>query len=298
MIEGVFRLCVALMEMSVSGGAFLMWHNFLQQLYLGAVCCCPWDGCCRARRTHVECGKCKSLRLDAGRGCREVHAAERSNLIIAIGDLTFRYPNLLEPWTAHIYKPLSDPDQGARRKALGRQHHHAANSSTIPALSCQSHYFLPAAPCRSRSALPLLAMADPSVHPFINCLAWQGDRLCQMTLQQTHFPGDGLWVGGDVEWVLAMRAHKNCLLVLLSHMVLNEHWDAGVRLAAGVRKNCLMVLSHLILNDMMKVKGHIARLALCLQDDEPRVAGLAQVFFHELSAKASKVRMRLPPFRV
>ncbi len=58
---------------------------------------------------------------------------------------------------------------------------------------------------------------------------------------------------------------------------------------AGMRRNCLMVLSHLILNDMMKVKGHIARLALCLQDDDPRVAGLAQVFFHELSQKASKV---------
>ena len=58
---------------------------------------------------------------------------------------------------------------------------------------------------------------------------------------------------------------------------------------AGVRKNCLMVLSHLILNDMMKVKGHIARLALCLQDDEPRIAALASVFFHELSRKASKV---------
>ena len=51
-----------------------------------------------------------------------------------------------------------------------------------------------------------------------------------------------------------------------------------------------MVLSHLILNDMMKVKGHIARLALCLQDDDPRIAGLAQVFFHELSRKAFKVR--------
>jgi len=50
-----------------------------------------------------------------------------------------------------------------------------------------------------------------------------------------------------------------------------------------------MVLSHLILNDMMKVKGHVARLALCLQDDVPRIAGLAQVFFHELSRKAFKV---------
>ncbi len=64
---------------------------------------------------------------------------------------------------------------------------------------------------------------------------------------------------------------------------------------AGMRKNCLMVLSHLILNDMMKVKGHIARLALCLQDDDPRIAGLAQVFFHELSRKASKVPQALHP---
>jgi hypothetical protein len=36
-------------------------------------------------------------------------------------------------------------------------------------------------------------------------------------------------------------------------------------LRAGVRKNALMVLTHLILNDMMKVKGHIARMAMCLQ---------------------------------
>lgn len=67
-------------------------------------------------------------------------------------------------------------------------------------------------------------------------------------------------------------------------------------LGAAMRVNCLMVLSHLILNDMMKVKGHIARLALCLQDDCPRVAGLAQVFFHELSRKASKVRA--PPHKL
>ena len=32
-----------------------------------------------------------------------------------------------------------------------------------------------------------------------------------------------------------------------------------------MRKNALMVLTHLILNDMMKVKGHIARMAMCLQ---------------------------------
>jgi hypothetical protein len=66
---------------------------------------------------------------------------------------------------------------------------------------------------------------------------------------------------------------------------------------AGMRKTCLMVLSHLILNDMMKVKGHIARLALCLRDGDPRIAGLAQVFFHELSRKAFKVCALSPLLR-
>lgn len=31
----------------------------------------------------------------------------RANIIVAIGDLAFRFPNLLEPWTEHIYRPLS-----------------------------------------------------------------------------------------------------------------------------------------------------------------------------------------------
>jgi condensin complex subunit 1 len=41
------------------------------------------------------------------------------------------------------------------------------------------------------------------------------------------------------------------------------------RLCTGVRKNALMVLTHLILNDMMKVKGHISRMAMCLQVHPP-----------------------------
>lgn len=58
---------------------------------------------------------------------------------------------------------------------------------------------------------------------------------------------------------------------------------------AGVRKNSLMVLTHLIMNDMMKVKGNIARMALCLQDPHPRIKDLAHLFFHELSQKSYKV---------
>ena len=59
--------------------------------------------------------------------------------------------------------------------------------------------------------------------------------------------------------------------------------------AAGVRKTSLMVLTHLIMNDMMKVKGHISKMALCLVDEELRIKALAELFFHELAQKAYKV---------
>lgn len=45
-------------------------------------------------------------------GFRSVEPSVRSNLVIALGDLAFRFPNLLEPWTERIYGPLSDPDAG------------------------------------------------------------------------------------------------------------------------------------------------------------------------------------------
>eukprot|EP00741_Cyanophora_paradoxa_P018577 tig00021070_g17935.t1 len=54
-----------------------------------------------------------------------------------------------------------------------------------------------------------------------------------------------------------------------------------------VRKNTLMVLSHLVLNDMVKVKGNIGEMALCLVDGEPRIKDLAHLFFQELSKKSN-----------
>ena len=54
-----------------------------------------------------------------------------------------------------------------------------------------------------------------------------------------------------------------------------------------VRKNTLMVLTHLILNDMLKAKGPIAEIAKCTQDfsAHPRIAELSQCFFQELNQK-------------
>ena len=40
-----------------------------------------------------------------------------------------------------------------------------------------------------------------------------------------------------------------------------------------VRRDTLTVLTHLILNDMLKVKGQISDIALCITDEDPRIAG-------------------------
>lgn len=88
----------------------------------------------------------------------------RSNLVVAIGDLAFRFPNQMEPWSGHMFGPLRDTDK-------------------------------------------------------------------------------------------------------------------------GVRKNTLMVLSHLILNDMLKAKGPVNEITRCLCDESEKIADLAKIFFTELSHK-------------
>jgi condensin complex subunit 1 len=47
-----------------------------------------------------------------------------------------------------------------------------------------------------------------------------------------------------------------------------------------------MVLTHLILNDMVKVKGQVCHVALCLLDVDTKVSDLARVFFNELSKRS------------
>lgn len=45
---------------------------------------------------------------------RSVEPGLRCNLVIALGDLALRFPNLLEPWTEHIYRPLGDTNTAVR----------------------------------------------------------------------------------------------------------------------------------------------------------------------------------------
>ncbi|GBC07485.1 hypothetical protein RclHR1_00750019 [Rhizophagus clarus] len=61
-----------------------------------------------------------------------------------------------------------------------------------------------------------------------------------------------------------------------------------------VKKNTLMVLTHLILNGMIKVKGQIGEMAKCLEDSEQRISDLSKLFFTELASKENAVYNNLP----
>ncbi|ORX43125.1 condensin complex subunit 1 [Piromyces finnis] len=60
------------------------------------------------------------------------------------------------------------------------------------------------------------------------------------------------------------------------------------------KKNVLMVLTHLILNGMVKVKGQISEMAKCLENKDERISDLAKLFFTELSTKDNAVYNNLP----
>ncbi|KAF9591629.1 hypothetical protein IFM89_005210 [Coptis chinensis] len=63
----------------------------------------------------------------------------------------------------------------------------------------------------------------------------------------------------------------------------------------SVRRNAVLVLSHLILNDMMKVKGYINEMAVRLEDEDERISSLAKLFFHESSKRGSNRIYNLLP---
>ncbi|XP_071442798.1 condensin complex subunit 1-like [Hetaerina americana] len=54
-----------------------------------------------------------------------------------------------------------------------------------------------------------------------------------------------------------------------------------------VRQNTLMVLTHLIMNDMVKVKGQISDMALCILDPSEKIRGISKLFFQELAQKGN-----------
>ncbi|KAI4381539.1 hypothetical protein MLD38_007604 [Melastoma candidum] len=75
-----------------------------------------------------------------------------------------------------------------------------------------------------------------------------------------------------------------------------EHMYARLKdPSLSVRKHAVLVLSHLILNDMMKVKGYINEMAARIDDEDERIASLGKLFFNELSKKGSNPIYNLLP---
>lgn len=79
-----------------------------------------------------------------------------------------------------------------------------------------------------------------------------------------------------------------------------EPWNARLFSRLGdrnscVRRNTLMVLSHLILNDMVKIKGQVADIALCVEDQNVKIRDLSRMFFHELSKRGHNPIYNLLP---
>uniref|UniRef100_A0A7S3VCC6 Condensin complex subunit 1 C-terminal domain-containing protein n=1 Tax=Chaetoceros debilis TaxID=122233 RepID=A0A7S3VCC6_9STRA len=62
-----------------------------------------------------------------------------------------------------------------------------------------------------------------------------------------------------------------------------------------VRLHTLMCLVHLILNSMVKVKGNLAEICLCLRDKESRIRDMARLLFHELSKRSNNPIYNLLP---
>jgi hypothetical protein len=54
-----------------------------------------------------------------------------------------------------------------------------------------------------------------------------------------------------------------------------------------VRYNTLMVITHLVLNDMIKVKGHVKHVVMSLNDEESSIRDLARLFFIKLSERSN-----------
>lgn len=62
-----------------------------------------------------------------------------------------------------------------------------------------------------------------------------------------------------------------------------------------VRKTALRVISHLVLNDMLKLKGEISEICRLLEDTDDGIRQLVKLFLHELHTKNSNIIYNLIP---
>jgi len=62
-----------------------------------------------------------------------------------------------------------------------------------------------------------------------------------------------------------------------------------------VRRYSMTVISHLVLNDMLKLKGEIVDICLLLESDDQKVKDIVNLFFYELGKKGNSVIYNVIP---
>jgi len=62
-----------------------------------------------------------------------------------------------------------------------------------------------------------------------------------------------------------------------------------------VRQQALMVITHLILNDMLKLRGEIVDICMLLEDNDERIRDQVKLFLHELHTKSNHIIYNLFP---
>ena len=62
-----------------------------------------------------------------------------------------------------------------------------------------------------------------------------------------------------------------------------------------VRQQALMVITHLILNDMLKLRGEIVDICMLLEDGDERIRDQVKLFLHELHTKSNHIIYNLFP---
>lgn len=57
----------------------------------------------------------------------------------------------------------------------------------------------------------------------------------------------------------------------------------------------MIVISHLVLNDMLKLRGEIVDICLLLESDDQKVKDIVNLFFYELGKKGNNVIYNVIP---
>ena len=62
-----------------------------------------------------------------------------------------------------------------------------------------------------------------------------------------------------------------------------------------VRKTCLMVITHLVLGELLRVKSEVSNIVMLIQDPDLAIRNQVKLFFHEVNKKDAKTIMNFLP---